>query len=104
VTATLRLTLDRRARLIWTPRLEGPGGDVGTASGLRLIDEVNARDHAPLRDADDRCLCSSGIDTLETAGETMVVSAKFPAPPPDVAYASLQAPGFPSLDRIPLAS
>jgi hypothetical protein len=37
-------------------------------------------------------------------GEQIVVSAKFPAPPPDVEHVSVQAPGFPSFDHVPLES
>jgi hypothetical protein len=73
VTATMRLTLHRRARQIWTPRLEG-------------------------------AVCSTGIETLGSPGETVVVSAKLPALPADVAHVSLQAPGFASIDRVPLGS
>jgi hypothetical protein len=71
---------------------------------LRLLDEVNGRTHAPLRDGDGRCQCSTGIDARRSPGETVVVSAKFPAPPADVGYASLQALGFASIDRVPLES
>jgi hypothetical protein len=100
VTATLRLTLDRGAPLVWTPHLEGPEGETGTAGGLRLVDEVNGREHVPLRDGEGRCLCSTGIDTPRSPGESVVVSAKFPAPPADVGHASLQVPGFASIGRV----
>jgi hypothetical protein len=38
------------------------------------------------------------------AGALVLGSAKFPAPPADVGYASLQAPGFAWIDRVPLGS
>ena len=104
VTATLRASLDRKAESSWWPEFQGPDGEAGTAAGLVLVDEINGREHFPLHDPDGNCLCSRDLGDSLYAGDTAVFSAKFPAPPADVPYASLQTPGFPSFDRVPLGS
>jgi hypothetical protein len=101
VTARLSVTLDRMAPDDWLPDLEGPDGTWYTAQGLRLVDEFNGREQHPLKDADGNCLCSTDIDHLEP-GDSIGVSAMFPAPPPNVHRASLHVPGFPSFDDVPL--
>lgn len=101
VTTTLAITLDRAAGSSWLPELEGDGSWY-TAEGLRLVDEVNGRQHRPFKDEDDNCLCSTDIQRLEP-GETTTVSAKFLAPPGGLRIASVYVPGFPSIDAVPVA-
>ena len=101
VTARVRIGLTRAATSRWTPDLEGDGTWY-TAEGLRLVDEVTGREHRPFEDADGNCLCSTDIEGLEP-GESMIVSAKFLAPPKALRIASLHVPGFPSIDGIPVA-
>jgi hypothetical protein len=101
VSVRLSVALDRRARERWLPELEGEQGDWYTAEGLRLVDETNARELAPLKDADGNCMCSVDIHRLDP-GQRIAVSALFPAPPPNVTRAALHAPGFPSFDDVPL--
>jgi hypothetical protein len=72
------------------------------AQDMRLVDEVNGREHFVLRNADGACLCSGEFAVLD-AGESSVISAKFPAPPEDVTQASIETPGFPSFDAVPLS-
>ena len=102
VTATLRIASTRDEVPGWNPDLEGDEGDWGTAEGLRLIDEVNGREHFPLQTPDGECLCSTGIEALRK-GEHIGIYAKFPAPPKGVERASLHVPGFQSIDEIPLS-
>jgi hypothetical protein len=101
VSASFSLSLDRQANSSWLHDLEGPNGTYYTAEGIVLVDEVNGREHFVLKDADGTCLCSTGVERL-FPGETVAVSAKFPAPPAGVQHASLVAPGFPSFDRVPI--
>jgi hypothetical protein len=101
VTARLRISLDRLARDEWLPELEGDEGTWYTAEGLRLLDEVNGREHFPLIDVDGDCLCSSDIGRIGP-GQSTFVSAKFPAPPADVSHVSLHVPGFESFDSVAL--
>ncbi len=102
VTARLRISFDHEAGRIWIPERYGPDDRPLSAEGMRLVDEVNGREHFVLRNADGACLCSGPFEALEP-GESSVVSAKFPAPPADVAQASLETPGFASFDGVPLA-
>ena len=102
VTARMRISLDRRATSYWTPDLEGDDGTWFTAEGLRLVDEVSGREHRPFGDADGNCVCSTDIEGLDP-GESMVISAKFLAPPKALRVASVHVPGFPSIDGIPVA-
>ncbi|HEU4978472.1 MAG TPA: hypothetical protein VFT42_06220 [Solirubrobacteraceae bacterium] len=101
VSARLSVALDRQAGERWLPELEGEQGDWYTAEGLRLVDETNARELAPLKDADGNCMCSVDIHQIDP-GQRITVSALFPAPPPDVTRAALHTPGFPSFDDVPL--
>ena len=73
-----------------------------TISALRLIDEVNGREHFPLRDADGSCLCSS-FERIRP-GDSVDVYAKFPAPPAGVTRVALHVPGFPSFDGVRIDS
>ena len=72
-----------------------------SAADMRLVDEVSGREHFVLRNADGECLCSGRFEVLED-GQSSVISAKFPAPPEAVDQASLETPGFPSIDAVPL--
>jgi hypothetical protein len=101
VTATLRVSSTRDEYFGWTPDLAGEDGEWGTAEGLRLVDEVNGREHLPLQTPDGECLCSDAIENIPK-GEDIGVYAKFAAPPAGVDRASLHVPGFQSIDDIPL--
>jgi hypothetical protein len=103
VTARLQITLDDQAHGTWLPALEGEDGSWYTAEGLRLVDEFNGTELFPLVDDDGSCLCSRDIERLRP-GESIVVSAKFPAPLPNVTHASLHVPGFSSFDSVPIAA
>jgi hypothetical protein len=101
VTARLRISFvsqdpDRSA---WLPPLIAGGL---SAADMRLVDEVNGREHFVLRNADGECLCSGPFEVIGS-GASSVISAKFPAPPPEVTHASVETPGFPSFDQVPLS-
>jgi hypothetical protein len=98
VTARLRVSYYHEDTRYWLPTLDGHP----SAEDMRLVDEVNGREHFVLRNGDGRCLCSGAFTELES-GESSVVSAKFPAPPADVTHASLETPGFASFDAVPLS-
>ena len=102
VTAKLAVSLDESAHDDWLPELEGEDGSWYTAEGLRLVDEFNGKELFPLVDDDGGCMCSRNLERVGP-GQSIVVSAKFPAPPPNVTHASLQIPGFSSFDGVSLA-
>lgn len=99
VTATLRLVNDSNET--FDPDLESEDGTYDSADGLRLVDEINGREHFPLESPGGGCLCSTDIGYLEP-GESAGISAKFPAPPEDVTQVSLHVPEFQSFDAVPL--
>jgi hypothetical protein len=78
-------------------------------SGVYLVDAQGKKKYLVLRDATNRCICSTGIyrsgeaiKGLDT-GKEATMWAKFPAPPASVSKISLAVPHFPILDGLPLA-
>lgn len=100
VTVKLRVSATRDTELLGDHARIHLGEDVldDTVAALRLVDETNGRVHFPLRDAEDRCLCSSF--KVIGPGDTVDVYAKFPAPPADVSQMAVHVPGFPSFDDV----
>jgi hypothetical protein len=101
VTARLRIAYHGSRDRVFVPR-DGAVGPWWSAADMRLVDEVNGREHFVLRNADGECLCTGRFAPLAD-GRSSVISAKFPAPPPGVREGSLQTPGFASFDALPLA-
>jgi hypothetical protein len=101
VTARLRIAYHGTRDRLFVPR-DGAVGPWWSAADMRLVDERNGREHFVLRNADGECLCTGRFAPL-AGGRSSVISAKFPAPPPDVRDASLQTPGFASFDAVPLS-
>ncbi|MFF3438746.1 hypothetical protein [Streptosporangium sp. NPDC002721] len=54
-----------------------------TVDGVHLVDTKNAKKHLVATDADGKCLCSSGLVTIDR-DRSVVFSATFAAPPADV--------------------
>jgi hypothetical protein len=96
---SVRLRIDNESEDLWMPYMIDGGL---SAADMRLVDEVNGREHFVLRDADDACLCSGDFVELP-GGASSVISAKFPAPPADVRQVSVETPGFASFDGVPLS-
>lgn len=103
VTAKLRVAAAKDAELAYNnrTRVDLSDGDDESTDGLRLMDEVNGREHFPLRSASGECFCSNDARWVERGGYVDPY-AKFPAPPADVHVVGLHAPGFPSFDDIQL--
>jgi hypothetical protein len=101
VTARLRIAYRGPRDRLFVPR-DGAVGPWWSAADMRLVDEVNGREHFVLRNADGECLCTGRFAPLAD-GRSSVISAKFPASPPGVRDASLQTPGFASFDALPLS-
>lgn len=103
VTAKVRLsTSPDTPTFIDTVQLELGVDASSDVRGMRLVDEVNGREHFVLESQDGECLCSS-FDGVGKA-TTVDLYAKFPAPPADVEFVSLHVPGFPSFDNVRIAS
>ncbi len=76
-------------------------GEYSTVGGIHLVDPVNKRKYFVVRDADNKCVCSRDVSSVD-AGKTATLWAKFPAPPPDVQRISIVFPKFLPLDDVPL--
>lgn len=98
ITAKVRLSAARDAAEPEATIGLNPYHPLNAVDQMRLIDEVNRREHFPLEDANGSCLCSvfGGLPP----GSSIDLYAKFPAPPPDVERVSLHVPTFPSFDGV----
>jgi hypothetical protein len=100
VTAQFRLTMSDDGAM-WSSRLSD-GGEENDVSGARMLDEVHGRAYLPLRDDAGECICTGELDEAIGSGDQIELSVKFPAPPDDVDQVSVQLPGFPSFDQLPI--
>jgi hypothetical protein len=99
VTAQLRLTM-AKDEAMWSSKLSDSGDN--DVSGARMLDEVHGRQYLPLRDDDGECLCTQIVEEALGEGDVVELSVKFPAPDEDVDQVSVQVPGFPSFDQLPI--
>ncbi|WP_419997458.1 hypothetical protein [Streptomyces boninensis] len=76
----------------WGGIEEGMGGN--SLAGASLVDKSGKKRYYVLRDTEKRCLCTSGIVTLD-AGEELDVYIQFPAPPTKTKEIEFQLPTFP---------
>ncbi len=77
------------------------GSDYGSIGGTHLIDNEGQKKYLVLRDQDQKCVCSSGLSSVE-AGSSLNLWAKFPAPPADVKQISVIVPHFIPMDDVPI--
>lgn len=75
----------------------GTGPADSTLAGVSLVDGVHRKRYVPVRDEQDRCLCSGTALTLDEASST-VLSATFAAPPTDLESVQVDVPSFGSFD------
>jgi hypothetical protein len=79
-------------------------------SGVYLVEPEGKKKYLVLRDANNNCICSTGILRSGEAikgldrGKEATMFAKFPAPPAQVSKVAVAVPHFPVLDGLPLAS
>ncbi|MFJ2820074.1 hypothetical protein ACIO7M_03015 [Streptomyces toxytricini] len=66
-----------------------------SVAGVSLTDKVGKKRYYVLRDTDGRCLCTTGVSTIET-GQTVPFFAQFPAPPPSTTEVEFNLPTFAS--------
>jgi hypothetical protein len=102
VTAQFRLKTAEHGT--FEPELLSEDGEQADLSGARLVDDVNVREYAPLRNGKGGCICTNPVGDGDEIGwdESVALSAKFPAPPGDVREISLVVPTFASFDGIVL--
>ncbi|WP_407560812.1 hypothetical protein [Streptomyces sp. 184] len=76
----------------WSGREQG--ADKSSLMGATFVDLDGKKRYYALRDTEMRCLCTSGIASLD-AGESLTVYIQFPAPPDDTTEVEFQLPTFP---------
>ncbi|MFF3623608.1 hypothetical protein [Streptomyces sp. NPDC002467] len=70
--------------------LKGTGESV---AGATLVDKVGKKRYYVLRDTESRCLCTTGVSSVD-AGQTIPFFAQFPAPPAATSEMEFSLPTF----------
>jgi hypothetical protein len=73
-----------------------------TADGVYLIDVAGKKKYLVVRDAENRCVCSRGLDNMAAKSSTKLW-AKFPAPPDSVQKIGIVVPHFIPIDDVPIS-
>ncbi len=70
--------------------LKGTGESV---AGATLVDKVGKKRYYVLRDTESRCLCTTGVSSVD-AGQVVPFFAQFPAPPASTSEVEFNLPTF----------
>ncbi len=73
-----------------------------SADVVYLVDVPGKKKYLLVRDADNHCVCSRGLDNLAPKASANLW-AKFPAPPDDVKKIGVVVPHFVPADDVPIA-
>jgi hypothetical protein len=73
-----------------------------SADGVYLVDVPGKKKYLVVRDAENHCVCSRGLETLAPKGRVNVW-AKFPAPPDAVQKIGVVVPHFIPADDVPIS-
>ena len=76
--------------------------DRGTVGGITLVDPVAKKKYFVVRDTENKCVCSSGLEEIKK-GSRLNLWAKFPAPPEDVNKIGIVIPHFTPMDDVPIS-
>jgi len=76
--------------------------DHGSIGAVQLVDPVGKKKYFVARDADGKCVCSTGIPDVAPHSR-LSLWAKFPAPPDDVQKISIVIPHFQPLDDVTIS-
>jgi hypothetical protein len=72
--------------------------------GITLVDTKNRKRHLVARDANNTCVCSTGLGSVFVRGDAPVnLSATFGAPPADVKALDVTIPSFGTFTDVPLS-
>ena len=80
----------------------GTGPDYKSVGGVHLVDPAGKKKYLVVRDAEQKCLCSTDIPDAGSNTRTNFW-AKFPAPPADVQKVSVVIPHFIPMDDVPIS-
>jgi hypothetical protein len=76
--------------------------DAWTADGVYLVDAPGKKKYLVVRDAENHCVCSRGLPTLN-AKSSVNLWAKFPVPPDSVLKIGVVVPHFVPMDDVPIS-
>ena len=76
--------------------------DFNSIGGVTLVDGANKKKYFVVRDTENSCLCSRGLNDIPAKSRGNVW-AKFPAPPDDVQKISIVVPHFGPMDDVPIS-
>jgi hypothetical protein len=76
--------------------------DFNSIGGVTLVDGANKKKYFVVRDTENSCLCSRGLNDIPAKSRGNVW-AKFPAPPDDVQKISIVIPHFGPIDDVPIS-
>ena len=71
-------------------------------SGIYLIDSANKKKYLVIVDAQDKCVCSEGLENIQPKSRANLW-ARFPAPPSEVKNISVVVPHFTPMDDVAIA-
>jgi hypothetical protein len=82
---------------------ESLGETCGIVSGVHLIDAANKQKYLVVRDAQNNCVCATGLANLRK-GDRANAWAKFQAPPNGVQKVTVVVPGFEPVEAVPVSN
>jgi hypothetical protein len=74
-----------------------------TVDGIYLLDVPGKKKYLVVRDADNHCLCSRGINRNLGPNQSAAFWAKFPTPPDSVQKVGVVVPHFIPMDDVPIS-
>lgn len=77
-------------------------GDYYAVGGVHLVDPINKKKYFVVRDAENVCMCSRELSSLQP-GSKMNLWARFPAPPAEVQRVTVVVPHFAPMDDVPIS-
>ena len=77
-------------------------GDYGSVGGVHLLDGKGKKKYLVMRDDKKTCVCSRGVKDVEPKA-SVLLWARFPAPPEDVEKVTVVVPKFLPIDDVPIA-
>lgn len=109
-TSTLNLTLNNPGEDVYAVgnilsdnNLEAGDETSVATDGIRLIDGKNAKLYLVASDGAGHCVCTRGLSTATLkGGDTIILSATFAAPPPDVTTVDVVLSGFGTVRDVPV--
>jgi hypothetical protein len=82
--------------------LKAEKGDRHSGDGVTLIDAAGKKKYLVVRDTDQKCICSSEINDVDSKS-SVKLWAKFPAPPVTVQKITIAIPHFQPMDDVPIS-